>query len=61
MSAPLTPEQKRELANAKRWHGRKKGARSRPDVMRCHRAAMRHLYRALGWGDYPDEPQGKLI
>jgi hypothetical protein len=49
MSAALTPEEKRRhLAAAKRWHGRKKGARSRLDKQRCHREAMRHLYTVLG-------------
>jgi len=49
---------RRELAAAKRWHGRKKGARSKVDRMRLHETAMRHLWVAIG---RPDKLVGPLL
>lgn len=49
-------EKKRHFQAANRWHGRKKGARSRADRLRCHALAMEHTFIALG------KPQaGKLL
>lgn len=46
----LIPEsdRKKHLAAAKRWTSRQKAAHGRPEKLRCHDQAMRHLYLALG-------------
>jgi hypothetical protein len=49
---------RRQLAAANRWHGRKKGTRSRLDKLRCHEQAMRHLWAAIG---RPDKLAGPLL
>jgi len=54
----MSPEQRKHLAVANRWHSRKKGARSRRDVLRCHEQAMRHFWSALG---RPDKLRGPLL
>jgi hypothetical protein len=55
-------ERRRELAQAKRWASRIKGARSRPDKRRCAAQVCQHL-RAMLTGE-PADPapgQGRLI
>ena len=56
-----TPKE-RELAAAKRWASRLKGARSRPDMLRCEARIVAHL-KALLTGKPADRvpEQGKLL
>ena len=59
----LSREQRyRELAQAKRWASRIKGARSRPDKCRCAAQVCEHL-KAMLTGESPDPAphQGKLL
>lgn len=45
---PLSPEEKlKHLAAAKRWTSRQAKAHGRPEKLRCHAQAMRHLYKFL--------------
>ena len=53
-------EKRRHLAAAKRWSSRMKAAHGRPERMRCHDQAMRHIYLVLGHVPTGTDP-GKLL
>lgn len=58
--SPITSHDRRKhLAAAKRWTARQKRAHGRPEKLRCHDQALRHLYLALG--TMPSHPRGSLL
>ena len=54
------PDRKKHLAAAKRWCARQKAAQGRPEKLRCHDQALRHLYLMLGHAPSSPGP-GKLL
>ena len=61
---PALPDphvKQRHLAQAKRFNTLAGREHRRADKLRMHERAMRHLYWALGWGEYPNPQQGKLL
>lgn len=58
----LTPEQRRiELGKVRRYNTLAAREQRRADKLKWHARAMEELWRALGWGEYPDRQQGRLI
>lgn len=49
------------LAKTRRYHTLAAREQRRPDKLKWHQRAMESLWAAMGWGDYPDRQQGRLV
>lgn len=61
MPASLTPEQRQAMAKARRYNTLAAREQRRPDKLKWHGRAMEQLWQAMGWGEYPDRQQGRLV